>query len=310
MTTNVPSDARQGGVASAPSQYRCAAKRRMRPGPSGWLIAASLLALLARGLAADEVECPAGTERIHTDNPYEPFKCAPKGNRRKGGLSSGFGPVGFAVKLRCPQGSRPVMTPGALQPYRCVTSSWTAADPDLAPDLDAQGRARSWKAWPEPVAAGRAAAPPREAGRVGAKSYTRYAITGEVSFDYPRDWHLTDAWKDEPPTIYVVHDTASGGKQVSMTLIAAKPEQAGYQSMELSILKEKEWQNAVQEKGEGRVAGLRARFVSVTGTSRSAYLDRGDGRYLTINYSAPADRYEAYLPAFQRLLKSLRVISP
>jgi|GEM_PF-1900300 len=285
-------------------------RRHGRPRPSGWIIAAFLLALLVPGFAADEVECPEGTERIHTDNPYNPFPCVPKGQRRRGGLSSAVGPTGFAVKPRCPRGSRPVPTPAALQPYRCVMSSRTAADPDLAPDLDAQGRARSWEPRPEPAAPGKGIVAPQAVGRVGVKSYTRYSIPGAVAFDFPRDWHLTDAWKDEPPSIYVVFDANGGGKQVTMTLTAAEPGQAGYQNMELAILKEKEWQNAVPEKEEGRVAGLRARFVSVAGASRTAYVDQGDGRYLALNYSAPADLYDAYLPAFQRLLKSLRVISP
>jgi hypothetical protein len=270
-----------------------------------WIIAASLLALLAPVRAADTVECSDGQERIQTDNPYEPFKCVPKGKGNPGGLSAVMGPTGFAAKPRCPRGSRPVMTPGGLQPYRCVMSSRTAVEPDLAPDLDAQGRAKSWQAKPEPAAAGGAA--PKAAGRAGDKAYTRYSIPGELSCEFPRDWHLTDAWKDEPPTVYAVFEAGGGGKQVTMTVTAVEPGQAGYQSMDAAILKEKEWQNAEADEKEGRVAGLRARFVSVAGASRSAYVDRGEGRYLTLNYSAPAGLYETYLPAFQRLLKSLRV---
>ncbi|MBI5241412.1 MAG: hypothetical protein HY926_13145, partial [Elusimicrobia bacterium] len=132
-------------------------------------------------------------------------------------------------------------------------------------------------------------------------------IPGEISFDFPKDWHLTDGWKDEPPTVYVVYDEGVAGKQVTMTITASEPGQPGYQSLELAILKEKEWQGALPEKAEARVAGLRARFVGVPGSSRSAYLDRGGGRYLTLNYSAPAELYDELLPAFQRLLKSLRL---
>jgi len=139
------------------------------------------------------------------------------------------------------------------------------------------------------------------------RPYTRFAIPGAVSFEFPRGWHLTDGWKDEPPTIYVALGAQGNGKPVAMTVTAAEPGQAGYQSMELAILKEKEWQGAVPEKATGRVAGLKARFVTVAGVSRSAYVDQGDGRYLTLNYSAPGDLYKAYLPAFQRLLKSLRI---
>jgi hypothetical protein len=286
----------------------------MRPGSSGWVVGAILLALWAPGLAADELECPEGKERIHTDNPYDPFQCVPKGSRAKG-LSAIVGPAGFAVKPRCPRGSRPVMTPDALQPYRCVMSSRAAAEPDLAPDLDAQGRARSWQARPEGQPGGGAAESPQSAGRAAGaqqltdRSYTRYTIPGQLSFDFPRDWHLSEAWSDVPPTIYVVYDPG-GGKQVSMTLTSLVPGQEGYQSMDLAILKEKEWQNAAPDKKEGRVAGLRTRFVSVPGSSRSAYVDRGNGRYLTATYSAPAGVYARYSPAFQRLLKSLRLIQP
>jgi hypothetical protein len=279
----------------------------MMKGLPGCVLAGFLLALFAPGLSAEDTECPEGTERIHTDNPYEPFQCAPKGQRKRGGLAAAVGPSGFKVKLRCPSGSRPVLTPSALQPYRCVMSSRTAAEPDLTPDLDAQGRARSWDARPEPAAAGRSPGPRQGAGRLGEKSFTRYSIPGEISFEFPRDWHLNDAWKDEPPTVYVVYDEGGGGKQVAMTMTAAEPGQTGYQSMNLAILKEKEWQNAALEKEEGRVAGLRTKFVAVPGASRSAYVDRGGGRYLTLTYSAPGELYAIYLPAFQRLLKSLRL---
>lgn len=272
----------------------------------GSLFAVLLPALLAVCAVADEVECPAGTERVLTDNPYEPFRCVAKDKRRKGSLSSVVGPTGFAVKPRCPPGSRPVPTPAALQPYRCVMSSAAAAEPDLRPSIGEEGRVGEWEA-PEAGARGQQARRRSSPGRFGEKSFMRYSIPGELSFDFPKDWHLTDGWKDEPPIIYVVYDEGSAGKQVTMTITASEPGQAGYQSVELAILKEKEWQNAVAERGEGRVAGLRTRFVSVPGSSRSAYVEQGRGRYLTVAYSAPAELYEPLLPAFQRLLKSLRV---
>lgn len=260
-----------------------------------------LAALLAvsGAAAAEEIECPAGTERVLTDNPYEPFLCVSKAKRRKGSLSSIVGPTGFAVKPRCPPGSRPVHTPNALQPYRCVMSSGAAAaEPDLRAVLDEEAppaaRAREDRRRPAP-------------GRFAEKSFMRYSIPGRLSFDFPRDWHLTDGWKDEPPTIYVVYDQGSAGKQVTMTITSCEPGQAGYQSMELAILKEKEWQEAAVEKETSRVAGLPTRFVSVAGSSRSAYVAQGRGRYLTVTYSAPAELYEPLLPAFQRLLGSLRV---
>ena len=181
-----------------------------------------------------------------TDNPYQPFRCVEKDKRRKGSLSSVVGPTGFAVKPRCPSGSRPVMTPGSLQPYRCVMGSGAAAEPDLGTALPPEGLPRQ--------RAPRRAAP-------GEKATMRYAVPGELSFDFPKDWHITDGWKDEPPIIYFVYDEGSAGKQVTMTLTASEPGQPGYQSLDLAILKEKEWQGAVSEKGEARVAGLRARFV-------------------------------------------------
>ncbi|MDD5629074.1 MAG: hypothetical protein PHU21_08415 [Elusimicrobia bacterium] len=273
-------------------------------------LSAALLLLLAPGLAAKEdeepVECPQGTFRVHTDNPYQPFRCVAKDERRKGGLTPAVGPRGFSARPRCPPGSRPMPTPGSLQAYRCVMSSRTAAEPDLTPDLDTRGRTRSWGTQPAPARKGAAGSLPSEHQRLTGRSYARYAVSSEFSFDYPKDWHLTEAWSDEPPTIYVVRETG-GGKQVTMTVTAVEPGQAGYQSVELAIIKEREWQEAQLDPKEGRVAGLPARFATVPGSSRSAYVDRGGGSYLILNYSAPGDLFEFYLPAFQRLLKSLRL---
>jgi hypothetical protein len=242
-----------------------------------------------------------------TDNPYQAFKCVKKGERRQG-LSQVTGPTGFKARPRCPHGSHPVMTPDSLQAYRCVMSSGTEADPALTPQVDEEGRTKAWTVPPAGAPSEGAEAAPAP-GPLTGKSFARYSIPGEMTFDFPKAWHVTDAWKDTPPTIYVVYDAGRSGKQVTLTVTLSEPDQPGYQSMKLAIQKEKEWQGAAPEKGQPTVGGLPAQFVSVKGTSRSAYLDSGEGRYFTLNYSAPADLYDRYLPAFDRMLKSFRPAS-
>ncbi len=263
--------------------------------------AAALALLLGLALipasAADDIECPRGTERVMTDNPYEPFKCVDK-KQHPLSLSNVAGPRGFPTKPRCPLGSRPVMTPGMLQPYHCVTGKAPMAEP--APD-DGGGL-------PPPVLIGDKTTGRRKAvaARLTAKSYGRFSVPGEIAFEFPKAWHITDAWKDSPPAIYIVFDAGRGGKPVSLTMTLAEPGGPGYQDMDLAMLKEREWQDAVPEPGRVKVDGKPTRLLAVKGSSRSAYVDAGGGRYFTLNYSAPGDLYEAYQPAFERLLRTFR----
>jgi len=284
-----------------------------------WFLTCLFFGLLLPGLRSEpapEPECPKGMALTYTGNPYLPLQCVEQGPARPG-LSKAAGPSGFAIKPRCPRGSRPVMNIQGLQPLRCVSEPQSAADPDLAPLLDDEGRIRTGTGRPDPGAgtkrksgslklSGRRRSPVRQRPPpLTDKSFGRYSIPGEITFAFPRGWHLTDAWKDAPPTVYVVYDTGRGGKQVTLTVTLAGKGQAGYQEMNLAILKEREWQGAVED-GRGSVGGLPARFVGVPGSSRSAYIAQGEDRYFTLTYSAPAELYAAYLPAFKRLLDTFR----
>ena len=185
-----------------------------------------------------------------------------------------------------------------LRPYRCVMGKAQSAEPepgdaDGAPVLvPTQGKSTGSR---KAVTA-----------KLTAKSYDRFAVSGEVSFEFPKAWHITDAWKDSPPAIYIVFDADRGGKPVSLTMTLAEPGSPGYQDMALAMLKEREWQDAVPEPGRIRVDGKPTRLLTVKDSSRSAYVDAGGGRYFTLNYSAPGDLYEAYQPAFERLLRTFR----
>jgi hypothetical protein len=259
------------------------------------LLSTLLLAALPAAAFEESVDCPDGMERVQTENPYEPFKCQKPG-AKQAGLKAVSGPRGFKTRPRCPRGTRPIMTSDKLQPYRCVSDASQAAEPSLEPK--AEGCAEGMECVP---------AAPAATPALTAKSFRRYTIPGEISFDYPEDWKLTDAWKDEVPTLFIVFDPARGGRQVTMVVTRLEQEQAGYQEMEQHILKEKEWQGA-RETSPGRVAGLPARFTQVQGQSRSAYLAQGAGRYYTLVFTAPDDLYAAYEPAFSRLLKTFRLL--
>ncbi|MDD5655904.1 MAG: hypothetical protein PHF00_01430 [Elusimicrobia bacterium] len=272
--------------------------------------AAGLLALaLTAGpaLAVEEVgpECPKGTRRALSDNPYEPFACVPN-RRRPFDLTPGVGAQGFSVRPRCPRGFHPVTTPDRLQPYRCAKDSYPPAEPVLDPEPDADGRTRSWRVRSPAAAASGAKGPRAARGCAGLakRAFGRYSIPGEIALEYPKDWHLTDAWPDVPPTLYVVFDAGRAGKQVTMTATLLEAGQPDFQELDLAVLKEREWQGA-REDAAGSVAGLPARFMTVPKSSRSAYVRLRPGRYLLLVYSAPEDLYQDCLPAFTRLLQTL-----
>ena len=260
-------------------------------------LALALGLILAPAAAADDAECPQGTERVMTGDPYNPFRCAEK-KRHPRSLLNLIGPAASTAAPHCPLGAHPVMTPGMLRPYRCVMGKARSAEPapgdaDDAPVLvptegKSTGRRKS------------------DMSRLTAKSYGRFSVPGEIAFEYPKAWHITDGWKDSPPAIYIVFDAGRGGKPVSLTVTLAEPGGPGYQNMDLAMLKEREWQDAVLEPGRVKVDGKPTRLLAVKGSSRSAYVDAGGGRYFTLNYSAPGDLYEAYQPAFERLLRTFR----
>lgn len=271
----------------------------------------------------DNEDCPEGTVRAQTDNPYQPFKCQ-KPTTGGTGLKTLFGPRGFKARPRCPLGTRPVMTPDKLQPYRCVPDSKATGDPQIEPQAqsdDAPTPAPPAKAAPrsgecaegmkkvrtdDPFHPFRCQAKGPPPSGLGANAYRRYTLPGELSFDYPKEWRLTDAWKDEVPTLFIAFDPGRGGRQVTMVVSRLEASQAGFQELEHHILKEKEWQGA-SDAGRGVVSGRAARFTEVKGESRSAYVPQSDERYYTLIFTAPAELYRVYEPAFSRLLKSFEL---
>lgn len=292
------------------------------------MIAPALL-LAAVLAAAMGVDCPEGQVRVDTNNPYEPFRCQAVGSASGNHGSSLLQKVnvgrGFKNRPKCPSGFHPVMTPDRLQPYRCVPKSRASADPDAegleetAPSPAAApkrgvtiGREVEAKTCPEGTRQVKVEDPfdPVRCIPVGKTkapaSYKRYSVPGELSFEFPRGWHLTDGWKDEVPTLYVLFDLGDGGQKVALSVTRNAPGQEGFVPLDKHLVREREWQGA-QELGQAPVAGRKARMTEVSGQSRSAYLEDGQGGYYAIGYSAPTLSFEAYLPVYQKLLASFRL---
>jgi hypothetical protein len=294
------------------------------------MIASALLAAaLAAGPAAaveEASECPAGTNRVATDNPYAPFRCVKAGEEDKKGFDSVVGPKGFKTRPHCPRGTRPVVDENSLQPYRCVRAGADAQGPELAPmgvdDEDA----------PPPESAGDEGDPmtkgcPRgkrkvrtndplepfhcvaQASRVHTLdegSYTKFSIPRQISFDYSTVFRVQDAWKEDVPTLYLRMDDGGAGKPVTITITRFEESQSTYQEMSEALTRDVEWQGA-KDGGTLTMLGERARVTYVPGDTRSVYLPVSKDSYYSFVYSAPADSYEKYLPAFTRLLKSLKL---
>ncbi|MDE2510631.1 MAG: hypothetical protein KGL74_05870 [Elusimicrobia bacterium] len=290
------------------------------------LVAAALGAAGPARAALEAAECPSGTHRILTDNPYNPFKCVKAGADEKSGFESVVGPKGFATRPRCPHGTRPVAAPdNALQPYHCVRVTAADADPELAPirgEDDAPPPEPS-EAEADPLTQGcppgkrkvRTNDPLRpfecvvQASRVRVideGSYTRFSIPHQLSFEYPRSFRVQDEWKEDVPTLYLKLDESTAGKPVTMTVTKYDQSQTTYQEMDAAITRDVEWQGA-KDGGKLPLAGLTARVTYVAGDTRSIYLPVSKESYYSFVYSAPADTYDNYLPAFNRLLKTLRL---
>lgn len=293
----------------------------------------TLAALLALALSAaparaqvEKAECPAGTHRVSTDNPYNPFKCVTAAeDDNKKGFEAVVGPKGFASRPRCPHGTRPVASPdNSLQPYRCVRVTAADSDPELAPmrDDDDAPPPEASDVEEDPMARG---CPPGkrkvrttdplhpyhcvvQASRMHALddgSYAHFSIPRELSFDYPRSFRVQDAWKEDVPTLYLKLEDPGEGKPVTITVTRYEQSQTTYQEMDATIARDIEWQGA-RDGGAMPLAGGRARITFVPGDTRSVYLPVAKESYYSFVYSAPADSYETYLPAFARLLKTLR----
>jgi hypothetical protein len=291
-------------------------------------VAAALILMLTAPVRAgsEPAECPAGTHRIATDNPYEPFKCVTADDDKKKGFDAVVGPKGFSSRPRCPHGTRAVASPeGSLQPYRCVRATAGDTDPELTPlrgDDDAPPPDAT-QVEEDPMTRG--CAPGRRKVRttdplhpyqcvvqasrshtIEEGSFTRYSISHELSFEYPRQFRVRDAWKEDVPTLYLKLDDNAAGKPVTITITRYEQSQSTFQEMDAAIARDIEWQGA-KDGGVAPLAGGPSRSTYVPGDSRSVYLPTSKQSYYAFVYSASADAYENYLPAFNRLLKTLRL---
>lgn len=282
---------------------------------------AVLLLTVPAPAAEDPADCPTGTQQVSTDDPYQPFKCVKEKDK---GLGAVAGPQGFKFRPKCPHGTRPAAGSGRLQPYRCVPATTAASEPELAPLRGGAGSAspaaeprggrssqdcppgKRMVPSPDPLRPFRCVQEHSEA-LLGADSFRRYSIPGELSFDYPRAFQSRDAWQDEVPTLSFTLDDGSPGKPVSITLTRAERSQTGFVELGEAIAKEMEWQGA-KDEGTASVAGLRARLIVVPGESNSAYLPLSRDAYYALAYSAPLESYHGYLAAYQRLLKTFRLV--
>lgn len=286
-------------------------------------LALLLLAPHRASAQAEAVECPAGTHRVATHDPYRPFECVKE--ERKKGFGAVTGPQGFKFRPKCPHGTRPVAAGNGLQPYKCVRAAAGESDPELVP-LRAEGvEAPEDEAAPEdPMTRG---CPPgkrkvrtndplrpfqcvvqaQRAAKLTDSDFRRYTVPAELSFDYPRAFAPSDAWKDEVPTISFTLDDGSPGKPVTLSITRVEPGQPTYADMDAAVAKDKDWLNA-QDGGTVMAAGVKARVTFVAGETRSAYIPLSGGSYYAVTYSAPVEKYESYLAAFNRLLKTLKLV--
>lgn len=283
------------------------------------------LSLISAAQAGEEpAECPNGTHRVASDNPYQPFSCVKEDVKK--GFSAVTGPKGFKVRPRCPRGTRAAASADGLQPYRCVRVMAGETDPDLAPMRgdDEKPQMEAGQDDDDPLARGcprgkrkvRTNDPLRpyqcvtQATRmatIGEDSYRRYSVPAELSFDYPKMLQPRDGWKEDVPTLSFILDDGSPGKPVSITITKIEPSQPTFVDMNAAIVKDKEWQ-AANDGGHVPVAGVKARITFVAGESKTAYVPLAGDGYYTVVYSAPVDAYETYLAAFNRLLKSMRIV--
>lgn len=284
------------------------------------MILAGVAALvLARAAAASEpIDCPPGTHRISTSDPYRPFKCV-KEEKKDRGFGAVTGTQGFKFRPRCPRGTRAVATDNALQPYKCVRGEGSPGEPELEP-MTGSGEApeppRPTDGCPagktkvrtnDPLQPFQCVVQASRLKRLREESFRRYTLPGEASFDYPREFAPLDSWREDPPTLSFTLDDGSPGKPVTLTLTKYAPSQPSYQTLDDAVAKDKDWQNA-KDGGTVLSAGVKARVTFVAGESKTAYIPLSDGSYYSLVYSAPVEAYENYLDAFNRVLKTLRVV--
>ncbi len=283
------------------------------------------LLLAAPQSRADETpaECPKGTHRALTNNPYQPFECVKEDVKK--GFEAVTGPKGFKTRPKCPRGTRAAVSKDGLQRYRCVRVLAGETDPDLAPiasDEDAPAL-EAGQVNDDPLTRG---CPPgkrkvrtrdplnpfqciAQSSRIrviSADVYRRYSVPAEMSFEYPRMLQPRDGWKEDVPTLSFTLDDGSPGKPVTITITKMEPSQPSYIDWEAAIHKDKEWLGA-RDGGLVPVAGVSARVTFVSGESKTAYIPLANDAYYTVAYSAPVEFYDLYLGAFDRLLKTMKI---
>jgi len=284
-----------------------------------------LLALLAGASNAAETpaECPKGTHRAATNNPYQPFECVKEDVKR--GFEAVVGPKGFSARPKCPRGTRLAASSDGLQRYRCVRVLAGDTDPDLAPiSSDEEAPAlETGQVNDDPLTRGcspgkrkvrttdplnpfRCVAQSSRIKTISEDSYRRYSVPAELSFEYPRMLVPRDGWKEDVPTLSFTLDDGSPGKPVTITITKVEPSQPTFIDIGTAVDKDKDWQGA-KDGGMVPVAGVKARITFVSGESKSAYIPLPADAYYTVVYSAPVESYDVYLGAFNRLLKTMKI---
>lgn len=283
-----------------------------------------LLLLLSPAAKAQETpsECPRGTHRVSTNDPYHPFDCV-KADAKKG-FGSITGPQGFKARPKCPRGTHAAASNDGMQRYRCVRTQAGGAEPDIsAPQGPDASAFTPGQEDPDPLTRGcpagtrkvrtknpqepfQCAPLPRREEPLRADSYRRYTVAAEMSFDYPRTLQPRDGWKEEVPALSFTLDDGSPGKPVMITITKVHPSQPTYIDLDAAVSKDKEWQNA-KDGGSVPVAGVKARITFVSGESKTAYIPLTGGAYYAIAYSAPVESYDLYLGAFDRLMKTMKI---
>jgi len=280
-----------------------------------------LLPLAARAQEAPDV-CPKGTHRATTPNPLNPFECVKDVKTQFGSIA---GPQGFKTRPRCPRGTRAAMSNDGLKQYRCVRVTAGETEPDLAPlavDEDAppleaaQGEqdpltqgcppGKRKVRTTDPLNPYQCVAQSTRVRVITEDAYRRYAVPNELSFDYPRMLLPRDGWKEDVPMLSFTLDDGSPGKPVMITITKVEPSQPTFVDLEGAIAKDKDWQGA-KDGGMVPVAGRKARITFVSGESKTAYVPLPHDAYYSIVYSAPVESYDAYLSAFNRVLKSMKL---
>ena len=129
-----------------------------------------------------------------------------------------------------------------------------------------------------------------------------------IGLRLPRGWHVTDAWKDEVPTVYVERGAERAGKPVTLLISKLAPGQTGYLGLDEAVAQEKEFRGA-REVAARKVSGLPARQTLVAGESRTVYASASGGAYYVLSYSAPKELFKAFEPAFDKLVSSAQLSS-